>query len=90
MYIENKASSTMVTQNIGNCQPIIEIVTKFENVDITVQRCVKNGGKIANSADPNQTAQRSSLIRVYIVCLGISVPIFRILKLIPAQQEACL
>ena len=34
---------------------------------------------MANNADPDQTALKSSLIWVCIVCLGMSVPIFGIM-----------
>ena len=37
----------------------------------------KDVERMANSVDPDQTAQ-SSLIRIYIVCSDIHVPIFRI------------
>ena len=38
----------------------------------------KDVNRMASSVDPDQTALKSSLIRIYTVCSDIYVPIFRI------------
>ena len=38
----------------------------------------KDAERMANSVDPDQTALKSSLIRLYTICSDIHVPIFRI------------
>ena len=42
--------------------------------------CPKDAGGMTNSVEPNQTANRSSLIWVYTACIGQSVQIIRIFK----------
>ena len=43
---------------------------------------LNNADRMANNADPDQTAPRSSLIRVYTVCPGISVRKLRIITVL--------
>ena len=42
----------------------------------------KDAERMANSVDPDQTALKSSLIRIYTVCSDIHVPIFKIFTVI--------
>ena len=44
---------------------------------------LKSNGGMANSVDPDQTAPRSSLIRVHTVCSGPFVRILRVIKVNP-------
>ena len=57
---------------------ITVIVVKVEQYGFTLQECIQKGRDgIANSVDPDQTAQRSSLFWVCTVCSDLSVPILR-------------
>ena len=47
----------------------------------------KDVERMANSVDPDQTALKSSLIRIYIVCSDIHVPIFRIFTVTTNQNH---
>ena len=42
----------------------------------------KDVERMVNSVDPDQTALKSSLIRIYTVCSDIHVPIFRIFTVV--------
>ena len=55
------------------------IVVKVERYGFTLPECIQKGRDgIANSVDPDQTAPRSSLFWVCIICSDLSVPILRI------------
>ena len=42
----------------------------------------KDVERMANSVDPDQTAPKSSLIRIFTVCSDIHVPIFKIFTVV--------
>lgn len=57
---------------------------KTEEIDNPLHWCeVNSAGKVANSADSDQTSFRSILIQIYNVCFGTAVQVIRIFTVLP-------